>query len=65
MEVIAFVLWLVLYPLTVSVCRYLDTWSREVWGHKHPSEGVVAVAAWIGLSFYIWIAVLIWRVAGQ
>lgn len=61
MENIAFVLWMVLYPVATSICNYIATKERKINNLEPFSEGVRAVANLVYLVVYIVIAKILYN----
>jgi hypothetical protein len=58
MEHLDFIIWTVLFPVTISLCRLLD--SKAQAGKKESSDEAQAIAALIILSIWAWVAYLLY-----
>ena len=54
MDHLDFIVWTILFPISVSICRFLDNKARE--GEVKSSDGVQAASALIVLSIWGWVA---------
>lgn len=53
MENIAFVSWMLLYPIVCSLTSYLGTKEREIQGKDYHSETTTVISAWVHI--FIWV----------
>ena len=56
MEHIAFVLWVVLYPIGASICSYISTKERKINNDEPYSSSVKAFSSFINIVVWICVA---------
>jgi hypothetical protein len=55
MENISFVLWMVLFPLSITLSEYLKASITRVWNIKSdPGTGLIILIIWIGVGILLY-----------
>jgi heme/copper-type cytochrome/quinol oxidase subunit 2 len=55
MNHLAFILWIVLWPIALSLCGYIDAKTKKITGKKEYSEDTRFM--WSIVTIIIWVAV--------
>jgi len=63
MKLIAFVIWMIGWPISCAAVAYFQAKVRSLFGLEMYSNSVIGLAALVNTIIWIFIAITLWRIA--